>query len=686
MAESTESTRHGSSPNESTHAVRRARIACKACNARRVKCDAVIQQPCWHCRIRQTPCELIESRRGKYFHARYARKRRCRDQHIPCSADQTAPDAPKPSAKLSRPGQILQNPHKHHLPDSLYLIYTIEILYKPREGSTEPLKVHYPIPASIAAQTASSPGLCIAEPVSLREALTMPACHIAHLLIRAFFELVHPAFPVIDRENFTRLYPQGQVSPLVLQAIFLVGFTVCSESLIREAGYSDRAIARKTHYLRAKMLYDADYEKDPLSVVAALLLFGFWWSGPEDQKDYSYWVGCATILALSFGIHRSSSQSGMSQSARSLRKRIWWSIYVRDRHTAAAFGRPCRIRDEDCDIEPLTGDDFQFDSDYDQALIPAQESFHISYAIEMSKLAIILGDILIGEFSPRRPATQNLDPEALADRLTQWECQLPTNLRRLPLDASLGAPFWANMLYTSYHNCHVLLFRPETIGGLSPAEAEMDVRARMAADSITRIAEDILAAGTIKYAQVLLVPALFGALSVHTLTLCCKDPIRQKLAENKSRQCLLALCELSGSWPVKIWFAKAFANLMRRLTGVEIGSVVNVPSSTAEDFDGVAFSEESASLTRSFSPGPVTSGNSTASDILPRFEPSFRSPLAEFLVSGYTSLPADQLLYDPFPFGHIDNTFGPNMTLYNSLGPTLPNIEDSTEEASPQGM
>lgn len=30
-----------------------------------------------------------------------------------------------------------------------------------------------------------------------------------------------------------------------------------------------------------------------------------------------------------------------------------------------------------------------FDSDYDQSVVPSQESFHISYAIEMSKLAIL---------------------------------------------------------------------------------------------------------------------------------------------------------------------------------------------------------------------------------------------------------------------------------------------------------
>ncbi|KAJ0321947.1 hypothetical protein COL5a_008923 [Colletotrichum fioriniae] len=184
----------------------------------------------------------------------------------------------------------------------------------------------------------------------------MPAPHIADQLIRPFFEIMHPAYPVFDRENFSRQYRQGQASPLVLQAMFLLGFTVCDDSLIEEAGFSDRATARRTHYLRAKALYDAEYESDHMNLVAVMLLLGFWWAGPEDQKDNCYWVNCAATMAQSLGMHRSY--------------------------------------------------------------------------------------------------------------------------------------------------CHILLFRPKAIDNLTPAESERDKQARMAADAITRNAEDLLAAETIRSAQI----------------------------------------------------------------------------------------------------------------------------------------------------------------------------------------
>lgn len=133
----------------------------------------------------------------------------------------------------------------------------------------------------------------------------MPTGDVAEQLICAFFDIIHPTYPVFDRKNFTGLYHQAQAFPLVLQTIFMLGFTVGSESIVHSAGYGDRATARKSHYLRARVLYDADYEADRVNLVAVLLLLGFWWACYEEQKDTCYWVGCATTVAQSFGMHRS---------------------------------------------------------------------------------------------------------------------------------------------------------------------------------------------------------------------------------------------------------------------------------------------------------------------------------------------------------------------------------------------
>ncbi|KAI1033580.1 hypothetical protein LB505_012968 [Fusarium chuoi] len=141
---------------------------------------------------------------------------------------------------------------------------------------------------------------------------------------------------------------------------------------------------------------------------------------------------------------------------------------TRDRHTAACLGKPCRIRDEDCDIEPLTKEDFYFDDDHNDPLITRQEEHHTALAIEMTKAAEIrefistdgrfsqvtnlcpVGDIVIAEYSPRRPDLEQYRPDRLKQRLEQWEAQLPKCMQRAQLDETLGPAFWATQLHMAY--------------------------------------------------------------------------------------------------------------------------------------------------------------------------------------------------------------------------------------------
>ena len=208
------------------------------------------------------------------------------------------------SAQQIEGSHIRTNLPDSYTDDSSTLHYVIELSHRPEGGSTEPLTVHHPIPASIAVRPGTESNQ-LETPVSLQEALTLPASDILRRLIYTFFDKIHPAYPVFDRERFTHLYSTGQASPMVLQTICLLGFTIGSDELVLAAGFTDRATARKTHFLRAKALYDADYESDRMNLAAVMLLFGFWWAGPDDQKDTCHWVGCAVSYAQSLGMHRS---------------------------------------------------------------------------------------------------------------------------------------------------------------------------------------------------------------------------------------------------------------------------------------------------------------------------------------------------------------------------------------------
>jgi hypothetical protein len=65
------------------------------------------------------------------------------------------------------------------------------------------------------------------------------------------------------------------------------------------------------------------------------------------------------------------------------------SSKIRDRYAAAALGRPVRIRDEDCDVEPLEESDFEENGSAEPSLFGTSTRHHVLYAIHMAKLAVI---------------------------------------------------------------------------------------------------------------------------------------------------------------------------------------------------------------------------------------------------------------------------------------------------------
>lgn len=145
-------------------------------------------------------------------------------------------------------------------------------------------------------------------------------------LLRCYFDHFHPAFPVVHAAQFRAAVAARTASLLVLTAVRLVAVTICADALLVEAARSSgvacdaadktagspgkaslqiRHVLRRRYYRQAKALYDADLEPDKYDTIAGAFLMSFWWDGPDDQKDSWHWLGVATSLAQSRGMHRS---------------------------------------------------------------------------------------------------------------------------------------------------------------------------------------------------------------------------------------------------------------------------------------------------------------------------------------------------------------------------------------------
>lgn len=136
-------------------------------------------------------------------------------------------------------------------------------------------------------------------------AFNFPSIETREVLLHAYFSWFHPCFPIVDRRALYKSYTTEAISPLLLQSLLFVGASYCSEETLRQHGYPNRHDARGTLYNYAKDIYDADYEKDKLTVSQALFLMSFWRSGPLLEKDTRHWLGSAISLAQTQGMHRS---------------------------------------------------------------------------------------------------------------------------------------------------------------------------------------------------------------------------------------------------------------------------------------------------------------------------------------------------------------------------------------------
>ncbi|KAI1128240.1 fungal-specific transcription factor domain-containing protein [Nemania abortiva] len=434
----------------------------------------------------------------------------------------------------------------------------LTLLVHDRQGASD--VVHYPLPENVRGSRARLTELDNIEIDILhqRGAFLLPPRQLCDELIEAYFKWVHPIVPVIHRTRFMRQYrdPKNPPSLLLLQAVLLAGSRVCQNQQLMDANGSTTPAAL-TFYKRAKALYDANYEDDRVTIVQSLLLMGWYWEGPEDvTKNVFYWSRVAIIVAQGSGMHRSVEGSQLSNADKRLWKRIWWTLFTRDRSVAVALGRPCNINLEDCDVEMLTEDDFIEDEPDSTVEFPA-DVIHVHFFLQYVKLCEIMGLVLSQQYSvASRGRRQN------AIDLTHSDMALADWLQNCPKVVYWEMPrhhFWSALLHSNYYTTLCLLHRAHMPPNTSshnpprfPDESAYPSRniAFQAAGMITSIIENLSAHDELRYCPAFVVYSLFSALIMHVYQMRSPVPTIQRVTHDRIRTCMSALKEVSKVWLV----------------------------------------------------------------------------------------------------------------------------------------
>lgn len=232
-------------------------------------------------------------------------------------------------------------------------------------SSLEPANLTYKLSNSTNRATARSKNRgmswasgALLDYLNREEAFTFPEDGVTEALLQAYFKWFHPCFPVVDASQVSRQYRAKKMSPMLLQAMLFIGTSYVPDDFLISSGLSSRQDAKFHFYNRAKILFDADWEANKVAIVQTLFLISFWRSDASNDKDTRHWLASAVNFAQTRGYHRSLAPRGgpaaatQERSISSLRKRIWWSLYVRrNSHCVCTFSlntadpRPpvCRI-------------------------------------------------------------------------------------------------------------------------------------------------------------------------------------------------------------------------------------------------------------------------------------------------------------------------------------------------------
>jgi hypothetical protein len=410
-----------------------------------------------------------------------------------------------------------------------------------------------------------------------------PKAKVVEALLRVYFSWFHPCFAVVDEPDIWRGYKDGTLSPLLLNAILFVSAVHSDEAALEALGLGCQAQARYAFYSRAKDIYDADLEPVRLTVVQSLFLMSFWRNGPLLEKDARHWLAAALSLAQAKAMHRGRGLGAVVNpkdvKLEAIKKRTWWSLYVRERQCAAALGLPNRIRDEDCDVAQLLPRDFEHA--FVGATPPRQASEYAAYQIGMASLAQLLGRIIHDGYLPGKSLNASQKVEIREDAAA-WKRRLP---RVMQIEGELEGPpkLHSTMLHLAYNNLLILLHRPDYVhagssafnedgsGSASASTRDRDgAIALQAAARSSRLIEDLLPGGVLRHAQVHVITNLFNTLCIHTIHLRRAEGTAVTIAEHRAKICLLGLQELQRTWEVRNWILQLFFQYLDRSTAARL--------------------------------------------------------------------------------------------------------------------
>ncbi|KAI0446307.1 transcription factor TamA [Xylaria telfairii] len=283
-------------------------------------------------------------------------------------------------------------------------------------------------------------------------------------LIDLYFEVVHPGFPIIQKNVFYEKYERDchEFSPPVLAAVYILAINWWDHS--EELSRCPRPNVRGLERLIRSSLADAMWRPKLSTVQAGLLL--------SQRPEGDQWAPTAQLVATAqeLGLHLDCTHWKIPPWEKGLRKRLAWALYMQDKWGALVHGRPSHIFSSNWIVQPLVPNDFS-EADCDEDDVEGKQEIERGRTlfVQMVYLSQVLAEILETFYTLQ--AMQNVTAagpqgthlvlslaKPIQLKLKEWYAALPATIR---MDSSfLSSPVLSSRL-SSIGYLHLAYFATE---------------------------------------------------------------------------------------------------------------------------------------------------------------------------------------------------------------------------------
>ncbi|PGH18097.1 hypothetical protein AJ79_00725 [Helicocarpus griseus UAMH5409] len=247
--------------------------------------------------------------------------------------------------------------------------------------------------------------------LEMKGCLHVPAKPILNEFVQQYFLHVHPCLPILNEADFWSMYhnvadPTRKVHSLSLFTLRAMLFASCAfvpAKVIRLAGLGDTRTARNTLYSQAKLLFDFKAERDALAKAQGALLLTYQSSSIELHCG-SLWLTISIQNAMAIGAHvyNLHDEADAHGYCKNTKKRLWWSILLRDRILPLGMRRHLQITPQNFDLslDCMTEEDFE-DEIYHSCVYNPETKRLLARVLRIQcKLAIVLTGVIMLVYSP----------------------------------------------------------------------------------------------------------------------------------------------------------------------------------------------------------------------------------------------------------------------------------------------